>query len=86
MNQGDQLDQGGKVEVEHFWWKMWERLRELRVCIRKRMKNVTALTRFVTYGRTCEYRAKCTEFAIISKDCDAKSENMRLEEENEEIS
>ena len=22
MNQGDQLDQGGKVEVEIFWWNL----------------------------------------------------------------
>ena len=23
MNQGDQLDQGGKVEVENCWWKFF---------------------------------------------------------------
>ena len=25
MNQGDQLDQGGKVEVEIFWWNFVSR-------------------------------------------------------------
>ena len=53
MNQGDQLDQGGKVEVEICWWKLFSKTRSN--CARK-VREMSILFNVLCtlyFGRGC---------------------------------